>query len=86
MSYPLLASAQLSTHLKSLRRAKGWSQAELGRQLGLSQVRIARIEKNPGLVSVDQLLCILQRLDSRLALLPPTPAGPSITPPTLPAW
>jgi HTH-type transcriptional regulator/antitoxin HipB len=66
MDYSLLNSAQLSAHLKSLRKAKGWSQAQLGRHLGLGQVRIADIEKNPGVVSMDQLLQIMHALDARL--------------------
>ena len=66
MDYPLLNSAQLSAHLKSLRKAKGWSQAQLGRHLELGQVRIADIEKNPGVVSMDQLLQIMHALDARL--------------------
>ena len=70
MDYPILVSAQLTAHLKSLRKAKGLSQAQLGRRLGLGQVRIAEIEKTPGLISVNQLLRILQALDTRLALQP----------------
>ena len=81
MDYPILTSAQLTAHLKSLRKAKGLSQAQLGRRLGLGQVRIADIEKNPGVVSVDQMLKILQVLDTRLSLQPEASAEHSASSP-----
>ena len=67
-TFPLQTSAQLSVHLKSLRKARGLTQAELGLRIGVKQVRIADIEKNPGAVSLDQLLQILHALDARLLL------------------
>jgi HTH-type transcriptional regulator/antitoxin HipB len=70
MDYPIQTAAQLSAHIKSLRKAKGLSQTQLGQLLGLGQVRIADIEKSPGTISVDQLIKILQALDTRLALQP----------------
>jgi HTH-type transcriptional regulator / antitoxin HipB len=76
MDYPIQSSAQLSSHLKSLRQAKGMSQAELGKLLGVGQVRIANIEKDPGTVSVEQLVRILRLLDTRLVLQPNSPAAP----------
>jgi HTH-type transcriptional regulator / antitoxin HipB len=76
MDYPIQSSAQLSSHLKSLRQAKGMSQAELGKLLGVGQVRIANIEKNPGTVSVEQLVKILRLLDTRLVLQPNSSAAP----------
>lgn len=75
MDYPIQTSAQLSAHLKSLRKDKGLSQAELGKLLGLGQVRIANIEKQPGAISVDQLIRILQLLDTRLALQSEAPTA-----------
>jgi len=67
-NFPLQTSAQLSVHLKSLRKARGLTQAGLGLRIGVKQVRIADIEKNPGAVSLDQLLQILHALDARLLL------------------
>ena len=66
----VLTSAQLSAHLKSLRKARGLTQAALGQLIGVKQVRMAEIEANPGVVSVDQLLAILHALDARLAIAP----------------
>ncbi len=78
-TYPVQTSAQLSVHIKSLRKARGLTQAALGERIGVRQVRIADIEKNPGAVSLDQLLRILHALDARLLLAdaamryPPSP-------------
>ncbi len=68
MDYPIQISSQLSEHLKSLRKEQGLTQTQLGQLLGVGQARVADIEKNPGLVRVDQLLQILHALDARLAL------------------
>lgn len=62
MDYPILTPLQLSTHLRSLRKARGLSQADLGTRLGVGQTRIARIEGNPTAVSVEQLLELLGAL------------------------
>ncbi len=70
MAYPLQTPSQLPSHLRALRRARGWTQAELGARLGLSQTRIARIEGAPLSVSVQQLLEVLAALGVRLALEP----------------
>ena len=60
--------AQLSTHLKSLRKAHKLTQAQLGALIGVKQTRMADIEKNPGAVNVAQLLQVLHALDTRLLL------------------
>lgn len=53
---------QLSAHLRSLRKAAGLTQTELGKRLGVEQARVAKIERNPGSVSVEQLLEVLNAL------------------------
>lgn len=68
LTYPLHNAAQLTVHLKSLRKARGLTQADLGRRLGVGQARMADIEKSPGTVSLDQLMRILHELDARLLL------------------
>ena len=65
---PIQTSAQLSVHIKSLRKARGLTQGALGQRIGVKQVRVADIERNPGAVSFDQLLQILHALDARLFL------------------
>ncbi|HSV55194.1 MAG TPA: helix-turn-helix domain-containing protein, partial [Burkholderiaceae bacterium] len=46
-TYPLHTPDQLSVHIKSLRKARGLTQAALGQRIGVKQVRIADIERNP---------------------------------------
>ena len=66
----LQTPAQLSNHLRSFRRARGLTQAALGELTGLDQTRIAKIERDPGLVSVRQLLKLLTVLHVRVLLQP----------------
>lgn len=68
MDYLVQTPKQLSAHLRSLRRARNLTQAQLGARIGLDQTRIAKIERNPSLVSVGQLLQILAVLDTRVAI------------------
>lgn len=68
MDYPLRLVSQLRAHLQALRKRRGLTQAQLGQRLGLSQVRIAEIEANPGVVSAEQLARILSALGATLVL------------------
>lgn len=72
----LSSPPQLSAHLKSLRKARGLTQAQLGALLGVSQNRIADIEKDPGAVSFEQLLRVLHALGAQLTVRTTTPAIP----------
>jgi len=76
-TFPIHAASQLSVHIKSLRKVRGMTQTELGLRIGVKQVRIADIEKNPGAVSLDQLLQLLHALDARLLLAAPSASQPS---------
>lgn len=67
---PVRASGQLGPVLKALRQARGWSQTELGRQVGLSQERISTIERHPERVTVGQLLTVLMALQAQLRVEP----------------
>ena len=67
---PVRASGQLGPVLKALRQARGWSQTELGRQVGLSQERISTIERHPERVTVGQLLTLLMALQAQLRVEP----------------
>lgn len=68
MLYPIQTPNQLSAHLRALRLAKRWTQAQLAAKLGLSQTRVARIEKDPLSISADQLLRVLAALDASVVL------------------
>lgn len=69
-STPIAASGQLGPVLQQLRKARGWSQAELGKKIGLSQERISRIERAPEKVTFDQLLTVLMALHAELRVGP----------------
>lgn len=68
MDFSLHLSSQLREHLRALRKARGLTQAALGRLLGVGQARIAEIESNPGAVSVDQLMKLLSALRVSMVL------------------
>lgn len=67
-SHAIQTPAQLAAHLRSLRMARGLTQQQLGEIVGLHQTRIAKIERNPGAVSVNQLIRILSALDMQVVL------------------
>jgi HTH-type transcriptional regulator/antitoxin HipB len=64
MKLKISTAEQLATHFKSLRKAKGWSQADLGKRIGLKQARVAQIEGDPGSISVDKLFQVLHALEA----------------------
>lgn len=68
MDYPLNLASQLSAHLRSLRKARGITQKDLAKLLGVAQSRIAAIESNPGSVSMNQLFDVLRALGATLVL------------------
>lgn len=80
MDYPVQLTNQLPQFLKSLRKSRGLTQTELARRLGVGQSRVADIERNPGSVSVEQLMQLLSILGAGLVIqAPPTDTTP--TPP-----
>src|SRR3954467_14322755 len=77
----LQTPAQLADHLRSFRKARGLTQAALGRLVGLDQTRIAKIERDPRTVSFGQLMRLLSALHVRVLLQPvngkqPQPPAP----------
>jgi HTH-type transcriptional regulator / antitoxin HipB len=68
MDYPLELPDQLAQHLRALRKTRGLSQAALASKLGLTQSRIAAIERNPAALGAGQLLRVLSALDAQLVL------------------
>lgn len=85
MEFNLLLADQIGAHLKSLRKLRGLSQAQLGQRLGVGQARVAAIEADPGAVSVEQLLRVFQvlgvqlvaRIEDRTPTQPPENRLPS---------
>jgi len=74
VDYPVQLSTQLRQHLRSLRKAKGLTQARMADLLGVVQSRVATIEANPGSLSVEQLLKVLAALDAQLVVRDKQPA------------
>lgn len=84
MDHLLQLPDQLALHLKSLRKAAGVSQAQLAQRLGVSQSRVAAIERDPAAISVRQLMEILQLLDADLLMRPRADAVASPAPAPVP--
>ena len=61
--FQIQTSKQLASHLRSLRKSLRLTQAQLGARLGIEQARMAKIERNPGSISVDQLIELLNALE-----------------------
>jgi len=68
MTHPIRTAGQLGPLLKQLRRAKQWSQLQLGQKIGLSQERISVIENHPERITFDQLLTVLMALDAEISV------------------
>lgn len=70
MDYPVQLTNQLPQFLLT--------QTELARRLGVGQSRVADIERNPGSVSVEQLMQLLSILGAGLVIqAPPTDTTPT---------
>ena len=67
---PLQTPRQLSSHIRSLRKRLGLTQAKLGARLGVEQARIGKIERNPGSISVEQLIQLLAVLEAEILIRP----------------
>lgn len=78
MEYRIFIADQLAPQLRSLRKSRGLSQAGLARQLGVSQSRIAAIERDPSSVSAGQLLQFLAALNVELVLRDAPAGGVSV--------
>ena len=68
MDYPIRFADQVKQHLRARRKARGLTKAQLGEKLGVGQARIAEIERDPGVVSLEQLLKVLTALDAEFRL------------------
>lgn len=62
-------SADIRRGLVEMRRAKGWSQVELGRQVGLAQVHISAIETGKVVPRFDTFLDLVRVLEYDLLLV-----------------
>lgn len=65
---PLHLADQLTPLLRSLRKRRGLTQAQLGQLLGVSQARVAEIEANPGVVGIASMIRVLSVLGASLQM------------------
>lgn len=68
MDYLISISDQLAPQLRSLRKVRRLSQADLALKLGVTQSRIAAIERDPCAVSAGQIFGLLKVLGVDLVL------------------
>jgi HTH-type transcriptional regulator/antitoxin HipB len=68
MNYPVDTSSQLASVLRSMRRAKKLTQADVGKKMGVSLKRISGIELNPGVTTFDQITRLVASLGGRLVV------------------
>jgi transcriptional regulator with XRE-family HTH domain len=68
MKTTITSGQQLKAHIRSLRKRRNWTQQNLAAKMGLSQSRIVQIERNPNLVSFDQLLHLFNILGVSMSL------------------
>lgn len=78
--------SQLTLHLKSLRKSRKVTQADMAKRLQITQERYSQIERNPELIATGRLLEVLAVLgvDVLLKLRPAESAPrakPTPTPP-----
>ena len=85
MDYPVTLSSQLRQLLKSLRKSRGLTQSEFALRLGVVQSRVADIERDPGAVSVEQMLQVLAMLGAQLVIRETAAEASATEPGTPPA-
>ncbi len=77
MDVPLQLVTQLPQLMRSIRKSRRLSQAELAQLLGVTQARVAKIERNPSAISVKQFFNILQVLQIGLVFRDKQALAPS---------
>lgn len=68
MATPILTAASLGRILQSARKAQGLNQTQLAARVGVSQARLSALEREPGTISVDQLLAMCSSLGLQLSV------------------
>ena len=68
-TFSITTAQQLTEYVRALRKTHGYTQADLGRMLGVSAMRVATIEKDVGRLSTKSLIALLQLLDAKLELV-----------------
>lgn len=76
---PVLTAAGLGRILQSARKSRGMTQTQLAARVGVSQARLSALEREPGTLSVDQLLAMCSSLGLQLSLAPKDATAPPAT-------
>ncbi|MEI8030952.1 MAG: helix-turn-helix transcriptional regulator [Comamonadaceae bacterium] len=84
--YPIRTEQQVSLLLKSFRQARGMTQADLARALGVTQQTASDLERNAVAASVSRLLRMLSALGVELVLRDKQAASDTAAKPTPAAW
>jgi HTH-type transcriptional regulator / antitoxin HipB len=75
MSYPIQTQGQIKLYIKALRLKAGYTQAQVGHMLGLTQQGYQRLESKPESISVLRFLELLQVLHATLSISERRPAN-----------
>lgn len=78
---PIVTPDQLGSLLQGTRKGRKLSQAQLAARLGLSQNRLSELERDPGTLSVEQLLALCAQLGLQLTLQARDETGALPSPP-----
>jgi HTH-type transcriptional regulator/antitoxin HipB len=70
MKYLISTPSQLTHALRSVRKARGLSQGDTGKLVGLLPKTISALENHPGSASLDSFLKLLSALDLELIIAP----------------
>jgi transcriptional regulator with XRE-family HTH domain len=68
------ARSRIAGHVRSLRKQRGWTQAELADRLNMSQGRLSQIERGGGSFSAEQFLELLKLFNVTADYFEPTRA------------
>jgi HTH-type transcriptional regulator/antitoxin HipB len=71
MAQTLTNTQQFGHLLTAKRKAQGMSQAQAAARLGISQARFSELEQNPGRLTVERLLVLVNLLGLELVLRNP---------------
>lgn len=70
MPYPIKTLSELPLLLLGLRKSQKLTQADIARQLGISQQSYAKLEANPSVASMARLFRVLQLLGAEFVIDP----------------
>ena len=71
MAQTLTNTQQVGHLLSANRKAQGMTQAQAAARLGISQARLSELEQNPGRLTVERLLVLVNLLGLELVMRSP---------------